>query len=343
VTDPAAVPTVTSEPVETPGGLDVAWRAISNWDLEPASIELLLVSENQTYAMVTKTGERFVIRIHRHGYSSLAEMESEHHWVAALAEVGFGIAEPVLTSRGSAYVATDFGDGTTRQVGVMRWVDGASMGDTLDNDPDLSETLFAELGHTIGELHNHTNVWTPPPEFTRRRWDVEGLLGDNAHWGRFWDMDVLSAAARSTFQASRTEIRKALREFGDSPDRFGLIHADLHIENVLQSSRGQVVIDFDDSGYGWHMYDVAVALVHHESPVGHTAVRDALIGGYRTARHLDEDQISMISMFMLMRSLVLTSWVEARPELGRESTLRASTDKVSGQCERFLAGVDPYA
>ncbi len=41
-----------------------------------------------------------------------------------------------------------------------------------------------------------------------------------------------------------------------------MIHADMHLDNVLKDGERLNVIDFDDAGYGWHAFDLAVGIYH---------------------------------------------------------------------------------
>ena len=52
---------------------------------DEARLTLLNVSENATYAVDDPaSGERTVLRVHRHGYHDAAEIESELAWLDAL-------------------------------------------------------------------------------------------------------------------------------------------------------------------------------------------------------------------------------------------------------------------
>ena len=52
----------------------------------------------------------------------------------------------------------------------------------------------------------------------------------------------------------------ALCEFGKSADRYGLVHGDMLPENLFYDGSELRLIDWDDTGFGWHLYDFATAL-----------------------------------------------------------------------------------
>ncbi len=52
-------------------------------------------------------------------------------------------------------------------------------------------------------------------------------------------------------------LRRRLAAYGQGPDRFGLVHADIRLANLLVDGEHVRVIDFDDCGWSWFMYDFA--------------------------------------------------------------------------------------
>ena len=62
------------------------------------------------------------------------------------------------------------------------------------------------------------------------------------------------------FDRVAARMRRVMMQLGDSADKVGLIHADLHLDNALFWRDNVRVIDFDDCGFGYWLYDIAVAL-----------------------------------------------------------------------------------
>ena len=54
--------------------------------------------------------------------------------------------------------------------------------------------LFRRIGEIAASIHNQSTTWNEPDAFTRRRLDLEGLLGDTPFWGRFWEHAELTSA-----------------------------------------------------------------------------------------------------------------------------------------------------
>ena len=314
----------------------VAQRALPHWDLQPDSIDLISRSENTVFRVAV--GARvYALRIHRPGYHSLAELESERQWTAALNEAGVHVPAGRPTMDGRSYVTIPTpADATSRVVGLVDWVDGVSLGDEIDRetDPSLVAGHFEQLGSLAAAIHNQSSDWIPPPGFTRHAFDVPGYVGPAPFWGRFWDLPPLTRTQRQILGRARDQIESTLTAFGKTPQTYSLIHADLHPANVLVDSDDLRVIDFDDAGFGWHQYELAVALFSYEDAPNYDAIRDALLAGYRAVRPLAAADADLLPLFLLLRRLVILGWVWDRPELGHRETL---PEMVRAACARIEA------
>ncbi len=126
--------------------------------------------------------------------------------------------------------------------------------------------------------------------------------------------------------------------YGKPSRTFSLIHADLHPRNVLIDGAHAAVIDFDDAGFGWHQYDLAVALVTYQDRPDFRLFRDACITGYRSLRAISDADLAMLPMFLLIRDLAQVGWFHQRPELPRTAALsRIAAAEGSAAPLKFLA------
>jgi Ser/Thr protein kinase RdoA (MazF antagonist) len=172
----------------------------------------------------------------------------------------------------------------------------------------------------------------------RRAWDAAGLMGEHPLWGRFWDVPQLDAAGRDLLLGTRDAIHDALLKFGTDPSVYSVIHADLHAHNVVVAGDRLSVIDFDDSGFGWHLFELAVALYSVQSQPYRDAATSALLAGYRRERALPDEHVSMLPMFLLIRGLALIGWTYARPELGQTGRVERLIERAAVDADAFLSG-----
>ena len=165
-----------------------------------------------------------------------------------------------------------------------------------------------------------TSIWTPPRGVTRRSWPADGLMGPEPLWGKFWETAELSHEQKKVLKSAQSYIHHQLIELGKTKDNFGLIHADLHARNVLVKGDKLQIIDFDDCGYSWHSYEIAVAETDALSslePKVVTAqeIRNALIEGYRSIRHLNSQIEKELNTLTMVRTLIQLGWANDRREL----------------------------
>src|SRR5262249_5860589 len=139
------------------------------------------------------------------------------------------------------------------------------------------EHFYGQLGGIVAAMHGQSTRWALPAAFTRHALDADGLVGDAPFWGRFWEHPMLSSAERALFDTTRDVLYASLVRYGRDPATYGVIHADLHTGNVLLDGERLTAIDFDDAGFGWHAYDIAVALFNHRNAPEYWAVEAAFL------------------------------------------------------------------
>lgn len=255
--------------------------ALQYWDLDLRDLRFVVAGENAVFRVSGSDGTEFAVRVHRQGYHSLAELESENEWTTALNAAGINTPRPVVTRLGSAYATVPFGtSGNTRQVGLVQWIDGAPSS-TLAEGGAEPLALYLDLGAVMARMHEQAVAWTPSAGFVRHALDAEGLIGDAPWWGPFWDVPEMTDADKAVVQAARHRMYQSLVDYGKGRGTYSLIHADLLPQNVLVCNGSPYVIDFDDAGYGWHQYDMAVALITVSDRDDFSDYRDALVRGYR--------------------------------------------------------------
>lgn len=296
----------------------LAVQALAEWDLDGAHLEPIGVSENASFR-VDGPGKRYVLRIHRPGYHTLAELESEQVWTAALREAGLDVPVPVRTRDDRGYVTLPF-DGVERHIGLLEWVDGEMLGRIMYREPSSFPEHFRAIGRIAAAIHNQSSAWTVPNGFQRHRFDVEGFVGDDPFWGPFWDVPRMDAEQRDVMANARKAVADELSRLEGSAHTFSLIHADLHPHNVVVGEQGLHLIDFDDSGFGWHHYELAVVLYQYRELDPFDEMQAALVEGYRERRPFTDADVAKLPLFFLIRTLVHLGWRADRPEHGTDLT-----------------------
>lgn len=294
----------------------------------PADAPLALInrSENSTW----RAGG-VIFRVHRQGYHSAAEIAAELAWLGALqAEPGLRCVRP-LPDRDGRLIQSLHG----RHIVAFAAIEGRE----LTPGEDLS-ARFADLGRICARLHAHARHWPQPPGFRRKRWDIPAILGPTPHWGDWRAAPGLDGAGAALLERLARALTRALRRYGTGPARFGLIHADLRLANLLADEAGLWIIDFDDCGFGWWMYDFAAATSFMETDPRLPELAARWCEGYRGAGALGREDVAILPVMVLLRRLLLTAWIGSRAEsdTARELGGLRFTAGTLALAERFLQG-----
>jgi Ser/Thr protein kinase RdoA (MazF antagonist) len=146
----------------------------------------------------------------------------------------------------------------------------------------------------MGKIHALTKTYHPSG--TRRpEWDDPINLV-----GRQW---IPEPELQQKFDAIITQIRQLPKT------DYGLIHQDAHPANLFVDASGQITLfDFDDCGYGWFIYDIAMVVfytVMHEPTDKIREFFRAFWQGYQQENHLDSAWLAHIPLFLKYREIDL--------------------------------------
>ena len=201
------------------------------------------------------------------------------------------------------------------------------------------EPLFHRLGGVTARLHAHARGWARPAWFARRPWDEAALLGPGAVWGDWRDAPGVTAPLRPVLERAEAAARARLAGHGRGADRYGLIHADLRLANLLVDGDRLHVIDFDDCGSGWFGYDFAAAVSFMEDDPAIPALRAAWLAGYLEAGSPAHVDPAMLDTFVMVRRLALLAWIGSHRDSTEPQALAPHfADGTARLAARYLDG-----
>lgn len=276
------------------------------WGLDPARVvlELITVSENATFRLDLDGRAAGVVRVSQPGYvGGPAAVASELAFVASLWQVpDLRVLQAVPTYRGTytAQVRDDAGQAWTCV--STRFVTGSVLEDLEDPAP-----YYRTIGRWSALLHEHARTWTPPHAFTRFTWDVPDMVGPSARWDP-WESAGMTSAERELLLAAQDKALAIVADFPADEQTWGLVHADLRPSNIIADGGTLTVIDFDDCGWSYYLYDFAAALTFVEHEPYAPAMARAWVTGYQEVAPLSAGDLEVACALSMLRRLQMLGW-----------------------------------
>jgi Ser/Thr protein kinase RdoA (MazF antagonist) len=298
---------------------ECASEALRAYGCHPGtSVELLSVSENATFLVSDPDAGLSVLRVHRLGYHTEREISSELAWMEALrAEAGVRTPRVLAAADGRRIVTVaEPGGAAVRYCVRFEFLPGTEPSAGTSGEPGcrgprsaLANSHFAELGEITARMHRHARGWRRPAWFTRFHWDYAAAFGDRARWGRWQDGIGVGPPERRILGLLEQKLRTRLAAFGTGPSRYGLVHADTRLANLLVHEGSVSVIDFDDSGFSWYLYDLGTSVSFFEHSPEVPGLVGSWLEGYRRIGELSAEDEAEIWTFILFRRLLLVAWI----------------------------------
>ncbi len=296
--------------------LETSWLAASLAlqffpEFSTSKFELINVSENVTFKIYDNSGvATHALRVHRPGYHSRIEILSELAWINSIAkDTGLSVPKVVRNEQNRYLTEVLISESNRRYCVVTRYVQGVELTD--EDSPDR----FYSLGLIAAKLHLHTLGWSEPSWFTRFSWDLCDGFGGSPRWGTWWAQ--LDDIDKKYLKVVEDLISSSLVRYGRAKDNYGLIHADMRLSNVIWSTPDShpTLIDFDDCGYGWFLYDLAttVSFFEHKEQVPEIVVK--WLEGYESVRLLSDEDKNAIWSLIMFRRLLLLGWIQSHPQV----------------------------
>ena len=290
----------------------LAEAALPRWGLAGADLKMINHSENTTYRVSPANGGKPVIlRVHRPGYHTVDGIRSELAWMRALqAEGGVPTPQAIPARDGQDVQSVAHPSlSTPRNCVLFHFIEGAEP----QQDHDLIEP-FKQLGEVTARTHLHSMRWKRPPFFERTVWDFEHSIGSQPNWGPWTEGPDMTPARLPLLQKLVAAMGKRLARYGQGNDRYGLIHADFRLANLLIHQGEVRVIDFDDCGLGWYLYDAGTAVSFFEHKPEVPGLIDAWAEGYRRVRPLSKEDEAELPTFVILRRMILFAWMGSHAE-----------------------------
>ncbi|MFT8886508.1 MAG: phosphotransferase [Acetobacter papayae] len=312
----------------------MAHQAVARYPFcHQARVSLVTRSENATFLVESPSG-RYALRIHRPGYHEQVDIESELAWLKALhEETDIPVPLALADCDGKHVLTLAVPGGGYRYAVLFHWLEGEMPTACLD------PLAFRQLGKITAKFHQHSRNWGRPTSFRRIVWGHETMVGPEAHWGDWRDTPGLSATDAQFIAQAIEQVGRELSVYGREAERYGLIHSDLRLTNLILHPSGTRVIDFDDCGFGWFMHDLAAAISFEEHHPSAPAWVENWLEGYEQVVPLSAEDRAILPALFVQRRVQLTAWTGSHAQTDMVRSLGPDwLEHTVRLCRRYLDG-----
>lgn len=273
-----------------------------------AEISHLKYSENFTYLITCEAeNKKYVLRVNRPRYHSLEELNSELIWMRALKrDTDIHMADVLPGKNGECIQKLELGDPENPYYTctLFSFVKGEGIRD-IPYERLLQYQKI--IGSICAKLHLHVLQSKEIAALPRFSWAEKDLVGKDAIVGDWEISDRITETQRGILKQAVDIALKRLKAYGKGKDRYGLIHSDLNINNILVDGSIVNVLDFDDCGYGWFLYDLATSVLEYDDTL--EEMTKAWLEGYETIRPLSLADKEEVDTFIVLRKIVRIGWI----------------------------------
>lgn len=212
-----------------------------------SNVKLLNSGENDTFLVDYNRG-KMIVRKYRPKRYDGQQIQAEVDWLKALNDE---LAVPiVIPNKHSDDVTTVFYKETDHHFVAFDFIKG----EEIEEPGELEFERLGRLMNTLHEKGNHIlksaeKKWTG---LNRPTFDEDLALQQSVQ--HLCDAKFLSNQQKELCIKTAEQIHKLLPELGG----IQFIHGDMHFGNIINDNDKWHILDFDESGFGYKEYDLAV-------------------------------------------------------------------------------------
>jgi Ser/Thr protein kinase RdoA (MazF antagonist) len=288
----------------------LARLALQAYDVSrQAELTPIRLLNNAVFRVDDGAGAQLVLRIHRPEYRDVAHIRSELEFLTFVCDQVEGthvrVPRPVVPRSGDVVVEVE-----GRQCTLLTWVEGR----VLRVGRGLGPRAVHELGRALAQLHDAAERFRPSPGFDVPTWDADSMFTEASPYRPGPFEEVLSREDLALFREveERTQATFDLLERDGHPLR--VIHSDFVLVNCHLARRREGwevgVLDFDDLGWGYLLYDLCPLLGNlADFPGSYRRLRRAFLDGYRSVRSLPTQLEVHVPVLMAARHAEVCVWL----------------------------------
>lgn len=275
----------------------MAREALTAYPFQVGSLEVINFEFNATFKVVTTFQESFALRVNVNSERTLANLQAEIALVSLLNQAKVvNLPRPIPTKSGE-FAQTIFSPLMKKELGIVlySWLDGEVLGD------EPSEESLQKLGEAMAQMHQAAQSFVLPsgcelPLLRDFMWGTTDVL--------FTADSVIGDDEKKVLAEVRRAIEEVIANLYEKESAIA-IHADLHGWNVMSHDNDLLIFDFDDSGIGLRIQDLATTLYYLDTPEQDAA----LLAGYQSILPLPDYNEHQMAGLLLQRRIILMNYL----------------------------------
>ena len=322
---------------------EVVLQARLLYDISPHCVITPMSADlNVEYLIEDKrSGLYTVLRISRPELCGRDALDAEILWIKELDKHAppFMLPQPIAGTDGGVVQKIVLPDGGTYLCTMFAYLHGRPLS---DHEESQLVSDFRKLGEVTALMHQNALQWNGSETLARPVLDCSVLLGSqNLYTLRAGCETVkLPNDALALFDKTGSVIRRRLFKFGKSGARFGLIHSELSLSNIICYKNRFAVTHFDRCGFGWFLYDFASSVSYMEDHPLLPSLTTAWLEGYRMQRNISNEESAELPTFVMLRRLeLLGRLVRYRDPVASKGFTADFIEKTAALAERYLSAV----
>lgn len=268
-------------------------KVAAHYDIDVRHCRFLLRGVSDTYVISTAGRGKFIFKLYRNAHRSLQEIKGETELLEILVKGGARVAQPVAAADGGMLLSLQAPEGQRNGV-LFTFAEGRAL-------KAFSGEQLEIIGREMASNHNITA--RVQLQWERREYNTATtvLRPLSLLEPAFEDYPEGYALLKNTAE----EVMRQLAAYDTSRFSTGYCHYDYFPHNFFfDDSNNFTLFDFDFSGKGFLVYDLATLYMHFffdrhykKKPEAEAQAEfDRIIAGYRQLRSLSETELKAMPL-----------------------------------------------
>lgn len=295
---------------------------LKNFNIEIVDYQLLKTIDTFVYKVKDKQDNTYIVKLYKKSDHAIVETIAQN--TAFLSFVKNNTDLKVQSVPNLFFPLINWED-EERYMVLCNWIAG--------KEPSVFNKNFALLlGEMTAKLHLAAELFSKKIDVLHIDNQLIGLVKD-----KILKTEKLNKSQVKQLHFAFEKINNLLLETGKEKENYGLIHSDLHFDNMILNENELSPIDFDEVAYGHFLTDIAVTFNEMGSLHNHKTLKKYYQIGYKKHRKLPENFVEIILKFQVVSAALYLNWYceEGNEDVRQKQNLKIYAKKMMSKILKF--------